>query len=276
VVLGDQVSLIWSDTALYLHQYNGSANVFDTRLVGKNCGLISPSAKISASGMAFWMSHKSFFMYDGSVRQIPNVEDIRKYVFDAIDPLLGYLSAAMYSPPFNEVWFFYVEQGSFEPGKYVILSLTDFSLMVGNLNRVGGAYFQHGDVRPYWADEDGQIYIHENGNDADGAAMDAYITLAPYSLEKGRSLMMVEKIEADIFEQSGQVSYTLSAYDRIRKQSDTPDVEETYTVEEDGDPMLEFRVRSRYIGMKVRSNTLGGHFEFGTPVAYVQGGGRRG
>lgn len=274
VVLGDQISLFWSDTALYVHQYTGSSTVFDTRLVGKNCGLISPSARVSAAGMAFWMSHKTFFMYNGSVQQVPNVEEIRTYVFDALDPTAGYLCAAMYSPPFNEVWFFYVEQGSVEPGRYVILSLTDYSLAVGSLNRVAGAYFQHGDVRPYWCDENGQIFIHESGSDADGVAMDAYITLAPYALESGRTLMRVEGVEADIFEQSGEVSFSLSAWDRIRKASDTPTDVEDFTVSETGDPMLEFKVRARYVGMTVRSNTLGGHFEFGEPVAYVKGGGR--
>ena len=274
VVLGDQISLIWSDTALYVHQYNGSSIVFETRLIGKNCGLISPNAKVSASGMAFWAGHKTLFMYDGTVRQIPNVEDIRTYIFDLIDPLAGYLAAAMYSPPFNEVWFFFVEQGSLEPGRYVILSLTDYSLMVGTLNRVGGAYFQHGDVRPYWCDENGQIFIHENGYDADGVAMDAYITLAPYSLEGGRRLISVEAIEADIFEQSGSVTYTLRAYDRIRKATDAPMSEEEFSIgEDDTDPMIEFRTRARYVGMTVRSNTLGGNFEFGTPVAWIQGGG---
>ena len=273
--LGGGVSLIWSDSALYVHQYNGIANrIFDTRLAGRNCGLISPSAAVTVGSVAFWMGQNTFFMYDGAVRRIPNVSDIRSSVFDALDPTAGYICCAMYVSKFNEVWFFVSTQNAVDPGRYAIVNLDDWSWAVGNLTRVGGTYFSHGDTRPYWAGSDGHIYLHESGFDADGVAMDAFCTLAPSGLEKGKRLMDLEGIEPDFHEQSGDVSLTINAWDRIRKATDTPDDSETQTITPD-DELVDLRVGGRYAGMTVRSNTLGGYFRMGTPTIYIKESGSR-
>jgi hypothetical protein len=168
--LGGGVSLIWSDSAIYVHQYNGIVNrIFDTRLAGRNCGLISPSAAITVGSIAFWMGHNTFFLFDGAVKRIPNVEHVRPFMFDALDPTAGYLCAAMYVAKFNEVWFFISIQNAVDPHRYAIVNINDWSWAKGNLTRVGGTYFSHGDTRPYWAGSDGHIYLHEDGRDDDGA-----------------------------------------------------------------------------------------------------------
>lgn len=272
--LGGGISLIWSDAALYLHQYTGSFLVFDTRLAGRNCGLISPSAAITVGSVAYWMGHTNFFMFSGSVAPIPGAEAIKRHVFDALDPTAGYLCAAMYVAKFNEVWFFYSNQNANEPGLYVIVGLNDYSWAVGTLTRLSGTYFSHGDTRPYWAADDGLIYLHEDGNDDAGVAIDAYCTLAPMGLEKGKRLMEIEGFEPDFHEQSGDVTLTLETFDRIRTQDDTPEDSEEFTVAED-DGLLDPRLSGRYVGLTVRSNTLGGHFRFGTPTAYVKPAGDR-
>lgn len=272
--LGGGVSLIWSDAALYVHQFTGSDLIFDTRLSGKNCGLVSPSAAITVGSVAYWMGTSNFFLYNGAVQVVPNVEDIRAYLFDQLKTDAGYLCAAMYVPRFNEVWFFVVVQGGTEPSLYAIVNLNDFSWSVGMLNRAGGTYFTHGDTRPYWSDSAGYLYLQEDGHDADGAAMDAYCTLAPAGLDKGKHILDLEGIEPDFFEQSGDVELTVSTWDRIRKATDTPMDTQTDTVGED-DGLVDLRLAGRYAGMTVRSNTLGGYFRFGAPTVYAKPAGTR-
>jgi len=38
LALGQRISLVWSDNALYVFQYTGSASVYDSRKVSTNCG----------------------------------------------------------------------------------------------------------------------------------------------------------------------------------------------------------------------------------------------
>lgn len=272
--LGGGVALIWSDAALYQHQYTGSSLVFDTRLAGRNCGLISPSAVVTVGSVAYWMGHTTFFLFNGAVARIPNVADIRAYIFDDLKPEAGYLCAAMYVSKFNEVWFFVVEQDSTEPALYAIVNLDDYSWSVGTLTRLSGTYFQHGDTRPYWAADDGHVYLHEDGHDDNGAAINAHVTLAPAGLEKGKRLIDIEGIEPDFHEQAGNVTLTVNTWDRIRSEDDTPFDTDEQTVSPT-DALVDLRVSGRYAGMTVRSNTLGGHFRFGAPTIYVKETGTR-
>jgi hypothetical protein len=273
--LSHTVSLLWSDSAVYLHQYNGQSLVFDTRVAGKNCGLIAPSAAITVGASAFWMGQNSFFQFNsGGVSPMPMVEDIRQFVFGALDSENRYLCCAMYNPQFNEIWFYYVASGALEPGLYAIYSLNTPSWSVGELTRVGGTHFQHGDTRPLWADENGDIFLHEEGYDDDGAAMDAQLVMAPAGLDKGKGSMEIEGMEPDFFEQDGQVTVTINTYDRIRTADDTPIDTDVHTVEET-DGLLDVRAEGRYAGLTIRSNTLGGYFRMGAPVVYVKQSGTR-
>jgi hypothetical protein len=119
------ISLVWTDAALYLFQYTGSQFVYNSSLAGRDCGLISPNATVTVDGVAYWMGSDNFYLYNGSVQPMPNVDDIRKYVFDAVPPTLGFQCSAVYVPKFREIWFSYPTTGDTNPTKYVIYSIND-------------------------------------------------------------------------------------------------------------------------------------------------------
>ena len=50
--LAQQINLIWTDTAVYLMQFLGTNEVYSTRVIGTNCGLISPTAFVTVDGAA--------------------------------------------------------------------------------------------------------------------------------------------------------------------------------------------------------------------------------
>jgi hypothetical protein len=130
-VLAPFISLIWSDGALFLMQYTGSQFVYNTSVAGLDCGLIAPHAAVTVDGFAYWAGSDNFYFYNGSVSPAPNVEDIRKYVFDAIPPNLAFQVTAVYVPKFHEIWWFYPTSATNNPEQYVIFHINDQCWSVG-------------------------------------------------------------------------------------------------------------------------------------------------
>lgn len=269
--LTQSVALIWTDAAVYVHQYTGSALVFDTRLAGTKCGLISPLAAVVVNGAAYWMTPNTFMQFAGSAQPIPNVEDIRAYVFDNMNTDLAYQCCAMYVPGFDEIWWFYVVEGEEEPSLYVSYHRTEGVWAAGPLARLAATNFDHGDTRPYAAGTDGHIYIHEDGYNDNGAILPVELQLGPYALNDGDSNVEVQGIVVDFHEQAGEVSLQIDAYDRLR--SGVLETE-TETVDEDTS-VADFRICGRYIGLTIRSESLDGYFRFGKPTALIKTAGRR-
>ncbi len=89
------ISMVWSDSAAYLFQYTGSQYLYNSSVAGVDCGLISPNAAVTVDGFAYWMGPDNFYLYNGSVAPIANVEDIREYVLYSLPDTLAYQCAAI-------------------------------------------------------------------------------------------------------------------------------------------------------------------------------------
>src|SRR5258708_4153098 len=153
LALGQRISLVWSDNALYVVQYTGAASDYDSRKVSTNCGLIAPNAAAAdANGVVYWMSSHPFHLYNGGVQEIPNTAAIKDFVFNTLRTDQPYLCWAYYDPKFHEVTFFYVALGAAEPEISVSYDIggqcwtpNDWS----DFPRASATKFQHGDTRPY-------------------------------------------------------------------------------------------------------------------------------
>lgn len=263
--LGNRVCLVWSDFALFIFQYTGSSSVYASRKVGENCGLVSPSAAITANGNAYWMGHKNFFYYNGAVQPIPNVNDVRDFIFGQLTSTQGYLCWGQYLDAYNEAIWFWVANADNEPSYYAIVNLDDFSWSTGQLIRSAGTKFSHGDTSPYFAGTDGNIYFHEQGHDADGVAIEATLTTGPSALKNGAVNYTIDGFNADFKDQAGDVLITLNAYDRLNHSvidSETITIAPT-------DDLVDCRVGGRYISLTLVSNTVGGYFRFGKPDVFI-------
>ncbi|WP_213287594.1 hypothetical protein [Bradyrhizobium sp. sGM-13] len=269
--LGNHISCVWTDFSLYIFQYTGSASVFSSRLGGRNCGLVSPSCAVTANGVAYWMGHTNFYLYNGSVQFIPNVDDIRDYVFGNLNTENAYLSWGEYLEKYNEIIWYYISAGDTEPSYYALLNLKDFSWAAGQMVRTAGAAFTHGDTRPYWAGPDGHIYLHESGVDGDGAAIRASIKLGPSSLQSGAAMFNIDGINADFHNQMGDITATFTGWDRLRHATvDTQTVTITPT-----DDLVDLRLSGRYISLELITDVIGGYFRFGKPDVMVSSNGTR-
>jgi hypothetical protein len=167
-VLAPFVSMVWSDNAAYLFQYTGSLFLYNSSLAGRDCGLIGPNAAVTVDGFAYWQGLDNFYFYNGTVQPMPNVEDIRTYVFNAIPANLQFQCAAVYVPKFHEIWFFYPTSGAVNCTNYVIFHINDqcWSVGVGDFYSApnvtacpqSGSHFTLGDTSPVMAHNDGFLY----------------------------------------------------------------------------------------------------------------------
>lgn len=271
--LGDGISLVWSDTSLYVFQYDGSDYVYDSRLAGKNCGLAAPLAfAIVSQSMAFWMSASNLHMYAGGVSEVPNSLDILETVFKDIDRDQITKTFALYDQRNAQVRWHYCSQGSSEPDRYFDVNIKEWTWTWGTLDRTTGTLFKSSDHRPLMVDHSGNVYLHDVGLDADGDPIDAYITYGLYTLLRGEQMADIMGLIPDVERQTGNLTYEIFTKDR--PNSATNQDSATLTAGPT-DVILDPRIEGRHFGMTIRSNELGGDFRLGIVSLEVQPSGAR-
>ena len=263
------VSLIWTDTAVYIHQYTGSRFIYDTRLDAKNSGLIAPQAFVVTSTGVFWMSANRFKMWNGATRDVPNAMDIEDWVYENLDPENISKCNASFDPINNSIDFYYVPLGGVEPTEYVTLCLDDFSWSIGSQSRTTGAVFNSGRKEPYRVGVDGKLYQHEYGFDADGVAAVSSVTLAPFEI--GQSSMDVVGFDPDFKDHIGEVELELSTYDRNPRNI----IETASETIRESDEIVDLRVEGRHVSLTLSQEVLGGDWSIDTPKIEIRRRGRR-
>lgn len=261
--LGNGLSMVWSDTAAFIFQFTGGSTVFSSRLVGENCGLIGINAHCSDMGVTYWMSQEMFHMYAGGAPQdIPNADDILDHVLDDIDALNMGKSYAYFDPVHNEVWFCYPSTGATECDRYVMVALDEnYAWAHGTLERTAHARYSVGEIRPVMFADTGIIYLHDaiETPDNDGAALEAFVELAPTDVDGGNTLVDIWGVIPDCQRQAGDLEVYFYGLDHPR---DGPINEDTITISPT-DAIGDIRSGGRQFGMTVRSNVIGGDFRFG-------------
>jgi hypothetical protein len=167
----------------------------------------------------------------------------------------------------GQIWFAFTITGETNPTRVVVYSIDQQCWWPLMLGRCSGAHFTQGDTRPYMGSTDGYIYQHENTRDANGAAISWSAELSPYCIAEGSQGIDVERLDLDLFQQSGDVTYTLTTYDRL--DGAVMD-SETDTVPAAGPHFVDARVSGRYIGMEFSGSAADGYFRLGKPVAHVR------
>jgi hypothetical protein len=167
-VIAPFLSMVWSDNAAFLFQYTGSQFLYNSSMVGRDCGLISPNAATTVDGYAYWMGADNWYWFNGSVAPMPNVEDIRQYVFLNLPDTLAFQCTAVYVAKYHEIWWFYPTTGATNPTNYVIFHINDqcwsvgvgnfYSATLGTACPASGSHFTLGDTSPIMAHTDGYLY----------------------------------------------------------------------------------------------------------------------
>ena len=269
------VYVIQTDSDTFRMSFVAQEPFFTFFSEGEGSGIVGPNAMTSLDGIAYWMGNGNFYFYDGFVRELPQQDDIRDFVFEgAADGLdTGQLDKVFCftSTLFREIWWLYqsAAAASGEVDRYVLFNLDEGVWYTGTMARTAWI-----DKRifafPYAAADDGYIYQHESGEDDRTDALRKFITSAPVDLGDGARHMEVLGILPDFDDQAGDVTLTVMTRDHPQGA----ETSSAYTLAT-GTDRLDLREGGRQVAMTFESDTAGGKFRFGRHRLAIQPTGRR-
>ena len=304
--------LIFTDNALYTMKFVGSPFTFGFEQVGTNCGLIGKNACVEVDGVAYWMSPKGFFAYDGTVKSLPcTVED---HVFENIDTTKGQQVNAGLNNLFTEVVWWYPSSGSDYNDKYVVLNFGESALT----RVLGGVWYTGTEPRTSWVDATiypkpfatkynvsssgtfpaivgecglGQttLFEHEVGTDqvnpnGTTTAVTSFIKSYDIDIEQrsrnpiapsvaGEVFMKMRRFVPDFKSLAGNAKVTLGIK-RYPQETQTNTALSPFTISSTT-IKKDTRARGRYINIKIENDTSSESWRFGTLKLDVQPDGRR-
>lgn len=283
--LAPYLSMVWSDNAAFLFQYTGSQFLYNSSMVGRDCGLVSPNAVVVVDSIAYWMGPENFYFYNGSVQPMPNVEDIRAYIFPNIPENVAFQASAVYIPKYHEIRWYYSPSGSTNPSAYVAFHINDQCWSAGTANfysnattttgHASGSHFTAGDTSPVVAGTDGYLYQMDEAASVDdnGQPLGWTLTLAPFALKEGTQNADLEGIRFDFFDQSGAITVTVNTYDELTDA--VPMDSQTSTVPATLAGLTDFRLSGRFTSLTMSQSVLGGYMRLGKPTAFIRPSGTR-
>jgi len=311
-VQGKDYVLVLTDQAAYVIQFVGPPFTFSLRQVGSNCGCLGQHAAIYAQGAVYWMGFGGgFFMYDGTVKQLPSL--VEDYVFTTQGgaPGINYdaseITYAYHNSLYNEVGWFYASKTSTQINRTVIFNFLEQSWTTGTLSRtsysdahtynlpyasqynltgtptfpiINGVTNTFGSSR-YWAHETGVNQVDAGGNNT---AISSYITSGDYDLSEqglagdGEYIMRVSRFIPDFKNLSGNAKITMffRNYPGQTEQSDSngPLITGPFTINTTT-TYVSTRVRGRQVSLKIENDSLNETWRYGTLRLDVAAGGRR-
>ena len=189
-----QEILIWTDTALYSMQFIGPPFTFGVNLINEGIGLVGPKAAVTAPQGIYWMSYNNFYVYNGSVQNVPCT--VQNYVFSDINLGQSFKINAFTIADKNEVGWFYCSESSTEVDRYVIYNYIENVWFYGSLSRT--AWLDAGIENFPRAVSDGYLYEQESGFNDDGSPMtNVFIESSDFDLADGEQFTFIKRIIPD-------------------------------------------------------------------------------
>jgi len=277
--------LVWTDTSLHSLQFIGPPFTFGLRQLGQNCGIVGSHAGVDINGISYWMSQDSFFLFDGSVKKLPCT--VEQFIFNNLNVTGAENAFAGHNGEFNEIMWFYPRTGSNVINAIVAYNYTEGTWWTGTLDRttwldrevydnpVATDYLPtttaNNEVISGLTDGATQLFLHETGNNGDGAAINAFVKSGVVQIATGDDFAFVSKLIPDIEDQEG----TLNAKLEFKNYpNNSTSVTKTVAFQDNTD-FVSLRGRGREFTVNVVSNTTGTAWRLGTQRFDIQPDGRR-
>jgi len=289
VVQTRQEQIVFTDSSIYSLQYLGPPYVWGSQLLGDSLSIYGQNAATLASGIVYWMGVDKFYMYDGRVQTLNC--DLRRYIFNDINPLQNLQVFASTNEGFNEVWWFYCSAGSNTVDRYVIYNYMEKVWYYGTMART--AWLDSG-LRDYplAATYSYNLVNHEQGlnNNETGTevALDAYISSSEFDIGDGHNFGFVWRVLPDLtFGDStnyGAIApkVTMTLYGLTNSGSGTTSSagaqvtsSSTYVITEEFTGQIYTRLRGRQLIFKIGSNQINTSWQLGAPRIDIRPDGRR-
>lgn len=275
-----QEILVWTDTHLYALQFLGTTDVFGLQEYADNISIASPRAAITAANVTYWMGQDKFYIYTGRVETLPCT--LRNYVFEDINTDQHEQVICGTNEAWSEVWWFYPSANSNWNDRYVVFNYLERIWYYGTMDRTAwlDTPLRH---NPQAASSDtaaisGYLYQHEDGVDADGAPLEAYIESSDFDLGDGDKFMLTRRVIPDV-SFSGSTADEPEVTMQLRPRNfpgsayrgDTQDTRRV--IESSVDEYTEqvfIRARARQMAFKIMSSDLGVSWQIGSPRVDVR------
>lgn len=245
--------VVFTDRSVYSMSPSDVAGDYDFRPLGESLRIVGPNAAIEAGGVIYAMMYDEFVAYDGVTRILPCT--VRSFVFDDIDREDIEKVYAAVNKQESEVWWFYPSNGAAENDRYVIFNYREGAWYYGSMNRT--AYIDVGfKDYPIAADENGALFLHENGYLNNTAQMPAYIESYDTEIpQAGDDLMFIRQCIPDFKDLAGSVEVTLKCrkYPRAEQIIKGP-----YAVSSSTES-VDLRARGRQIAVRIDDVTTVGN-----------------
>jgi hypothetical protein len=279
-----QQVVVFTDIAMYTMQYIGPPYTFGLTEVSSNISIAGQNAAISTGDSVYWMGTGQFYMYNGTVTQMPC--SVKEYVFSDINIYQLAKVAAASNAAFAEIWWFYPSATSEVNDKYVVFNYESNIWYYGTMSRTAWQDNAFAGL-PIAAAQDGYIYYQESGlNDGSGdvpVPLNAYIESSVVDIGEGDQFMFASRIIPDITFRNSTTEPTATFTIKARNYpggnyfgTSNNSVVSTATV-----PVQLFteqsfiRVRGRSVALRVESNQVNTAWRLGSPRLDVRPDGRR-
>lgn len=270
--------LIWTDTSLHGQQFLGPPYTFGFQQLGANCGCIGAHAALDVNGVAFWMGRDAFYMFDGSVKKIPCT--VQDYVFQDINLVQSSQTHAGVNTQFNEVTWWYCSYTSDFIDRFVTYNYLENVWTTGSLARtawmdigalpkpMAAEYLPDSNVAPTYNTIYGltagrtRLYTHDDGQDAAGSPINAFIASGYFDLGDGDQMLMMKRFVPDFKDQIGNLTVRILLRP-FPQASASPSSLDPYVITPTTQK-VDTRARGRQVQLRIESNELGSRWRFGT------------
>lgn len=203
--------LVLGEAEAFVGQYVGPPYVYGFDRIADGCGLVAANAVAVTEQFAIWLGKRSFWIYDGSVRELP-CEVFGYFFADVNQEQISKIWAGV-QPDHSEIWFLYQSKDSAtgEHDSYVIYNYALQIWYFGKLDRA--LHLFSGILRyPIMVTPDGYIYDHDLPSTFRGTDK-AYIETGPLEGENGQRMMGFSYVYPDLEEFDDAMLMRLSVRD---------------------------------------------------------------
>lgn len=249
--------IIWTDIAIASMQFIGPPFTFGFQTLDYSPEIVSRNSPVEVDGTVMWMGVGAFYVYDGVARVLPcPIKDLvfRNYNLNQKEKFFGAINQQ-----YNEIWWFFVEEGESEVSRYVTFDYVRNQWSTGRLVRTTWEDSNIQDF-PSATSPEGVIFDHERGTSADGEPLNAYCETAPIDIGEGDELMYVKGIIPDAIMEGADTMQIILKGRRYPQGPET--VYGPYTISESTQ-----RIRTR---LRVRQLTF--RYESNSTLLFWQGG----
>lgn len=263
--------LVWTDTALFLGTFQGTAGWRFDR-VGDKCGLIGPNAAVVVGQIAYWLGINGlFFGYALGSEAKPISSPVTRSVSDNLVTVQRDKVYASTISEFGEVRFDYPDaRDGIENSRYVSMSTMGDGWSKGIQART--AFMDAGATEnPVGVDAAGNIFYHERGQTADGGPFSWSIESADQYLGEGDQVLAVSGVWPDFKDQVGaaNLEFLFRMYPQGPQRTKGP-----YAMSP-GRSRRDFRSQGRVVKIRISGNSSPTYLRFGKMEFEVEGAGYR-